>query len=545
MMVALKKYRYLIILFILFLVSEFLVRPTGGFPLNDDWSYTKSVMIFVNENKIDIGEWPAMTLLTHIIWGALFVKSFGFSFFILRLSTLLLSFVAVGLIYFIILRRTRSEVAAVTASLSLMFYPLFFSLSNTFMTDVNFTSLLVISAYCVMKYTEKPGIVPALLFLASSLCLVLLRQFGIVVPACFILACLFMEHRKLVHVAVAVIILAVVYGALLYYEDFLKRALPAESAYKFSGELNLTDPDFYDLIYANFLSRWKLIVVHLSLFTFPVGSLLVSFYFREKKLMVICTAGVGLIISLTVFKDVQALQGNIFSNMSLGAETFYESLINLSPPASHTYSQKFENVLIIFKHITVSIAVTAFVILVQSIVPLKKHQWKDLSPLSVFSGGIIVTYGGALFVTQSFFDRYHLPLIAFFIMALATPLYSKTLSRRMLLVPAVYILLMAYVSVAGTRDYFTLNATKWKAYQHLKTMGVPLTKINAGFEINCWNDGNPGWWSNVLTTDLYDYIIQYRTPEKFTQFRKYSFRRYFPICNDTLVIAQKKIAKYP
>src|SRR4051812_5759766 len=82
-----SRYKFLLLIYLAYLVGFLIIQPFGEFPLNDDWSYTWSVKKFVEEGVIDIGGWPAMTLATHILWGSLFVKIFGFSFVTLRIST--------------------------------------------------------------------------------------------------------------------------------------------------------------------------------------------------------------------------------------------------------------------------------------------------------------------------------------------------------------------------------------------------------------------------------------------------------------------------
>src|SRR5690242_17480905 len=90
-----NKHNYSLLLILIFIISELLVNPVGNFPLNDDWTYSKSVLILKNEGKFDIGNFAAMTLFSHLIWGFAFVKVFGFSFTVLRFSTLLSSLIGI------------------------------------------------------------------------------------------------------------------------------------------------------------------------------------------------------------------------------------------------------------------------------------------------------------------------------------------------------------------------------------------------------------------------------------------------------------------
>ncbi len=88
-------HKYVLLLVAVFILSEIIVNPLGNFPLNDDWSYFKSVNILQNEGKYNIVDWGAMTLFTHLIWGFLFTKIFGFSFVVLRFSTIVSSLIGI------------------------------------------------------------------------------------------------------------------------------------------------------------------------------------------------------------------------------------------------------------------------------------------------------------------------------------------------------------------------------------------------------------------------------------------------------------------
>ena len=133
-----KKHRNIFLLLIIFLIVEVFLNPIGEFCLNDDWAYAASVKEFLNKGKFDIGSWPAMTLFVHVLWGSLFAKAFGFSFTILRISVLVLSFVCLCITEKLIFRLTSNQWFAFTMSLLMLFNPIFLCLSNSFMTDVSF-----------------------------------------------------------------------------------------------------------------------------------------------------------------------------------------------------------------------------------------------------------------------------------------------------------------------------------------------------------------------------------------------------------------------
>jgi hypothetical protein len=73
-----------------------LANPTGSFPLNDDWSFSKAVENLVDHGRLAFTGWTSMTLVAQVLWGAAFCLPFGFSFLALRLSTVVLG--AIGIV---------------------------------------------------------------------------------------------------------------------------------------------------------------------------------------------------------------------------------------------------------------------------------------------------------------------------------------------------------------------------------------------------------------------------------------------------------------
>lgn len=66
-----------------------LVNPRGNFPILDEWSYGRSVMHLVEHGELRYDGWNAPTLFLQVLYGALFAWLFGFSFEVLRFSTLI------------------------------------------------------------------------------------------------------------------------------------------------------------------------------------------------------------------------------------------------------------------------------------------------------------------------------------------------------------------------------------------------------------------------------------------------------------------------
>ena len=71
----------------IWIISLLLVNITGEFALIDDWAYSKSVRDFSEYGIFKIYDRIAITFVSNLLWGSLFTKIFGFSFFVLRMST--------------------------------------------------------------------------------------------------------------------------------------------------------------------------------------------------------------------------------------------------------------------------------------------------------------------------------------------------------------------------------------------------------------------------------------------------------------------------
>ena len=167
------------------LLAILVVNPIGDFPLNDDWAFGKTVYYLTEEGRLHFTDWQSMTLIAQVIWGAAFTFLFGFSFTVLRISTLIVSFGGIWLMYKWIKRITGRRLPALLAAMTLAFNPLYFSLSFTFMTDVPFLCTFLLAAYFFYQALDHDIAGKSWKGMAWSILAVLIRQFGILAPLAF------------------------------------------------------------------------------------------------------------------------------------------------------------------------------------------------------------------------------------------------------------------------------------------------------------------------------------------------------------------------
>ena len=129
---------------------EVIINPIGDFPINDDWVYGLPVQWLVEEGRLGFCQQNALAF-THILWGSLFVFIAGFSYTVLRISTLVVAAVGLAAMYLSGREVGLSRAGALIVVGLLMINPVFVSLANSFMTDASFVSLMVLSVLLLVR----------------------------------------------------------------------------------------------------------------------------------------------------------------------------------------------------------------------------------------------------------------------------------------------------------------------------------------------------------------------------------------------------------
>src|SRR5947209_12673264 len=163
-----------------FAAAVAIVDPRGNFPLDDDWDFAFGAWTLAKFGVIQHTPFTVAIAVLQYCWGALWTLAFGQSFTVLRFSTLFLSLGTV-VVLFIALRRLGVAISiALFAALALLFHPLYFWSSFTFMTHVPelFLSVGAFALLVEAERRESDGVLVAAAATAFASCLV--RQTGVV-----------------------------------------------------------------------------------------------------------------------------------------------------------------------------------------------------------------------------------------------------------------------------------------------------------------------------------------------------------------------------
>lgn len=469
----------LISLSLLWGVGIFFVGFSGEFPLNDDWAYAHNVQHLVEQGEIYFSDWPAMTLIGQTLWGALFCKLFGFSFVVLRLSTLFAAWITIVSSYFLFSRLTAHRSLAFWGALLLASNPLFFSLSFTFMTDVHFLCCSMLSIFFYIRHSQDSQKWDWLWATFFAMWATLIRQMGILLPAIYSIHLLYNHRWTISLFAKAALPLFLALGTLVAYTSWRGYYYGFPPQY---GSLSLL---FYPLkqayFYKNLLIRPGVLLCYLGMFWLPIVLVQLPQLWKNsiqwQKIVAISSTFLLLLIFHKGWEFIP--HGNIFHNLGLGPQVLKDTdaKLNLSLQLSPL-------LLLLLRAIFVVAGSLLSLFLFLKYLPQKGKTYTSVQLAVVLMGFAYIFY---LMLDGHFFDRYYLflfPLMGILIL----PQQKITYPSLLLVLGIVFQIGYGGFSLLATHDYLSWNRARWEALDYLTTQkNISPNQIDGGFEFNGWH----------------------------------------------------------
>jgi hypothetical protein len=425
--------------------------------------------------------------------GALFIKSFGFSFTIARSSVMVVSLLGAALTQRAFVRTGASEWTATIATLTLVLSPLYLPVSVSFMTDAPALVVLVLCVYCCLRAFQADSDKATLIWLAcatlSNLAGGTVRQTAwlgalVIVPS----AVCYMRQRR--HFLLAGAGLWVISGltVALYLRWF--RAHPYTVADKIFYRYH-----FYSILYAadTALVALTCLLPVMSAFVikYPVGGR------RTRNIAAITGAIVGALFFcwarttprnyFSVFKNIPfGFPGNYLTIKGVGGT----AILGDGPDVAPT----------IVRFVIVVATFSAFCSFIScfrnarsALFAADKNKASDQHGYLHISNGYLVTllapfvvvYLFLIVTRASVWDRYYLPLQFIFTLGLIR-IYRQTISERLPSLSLILGVVFAAYAVVTTHDLFALSRARLDAANEILAAGVSRTAIEAGFEYDGW-----------------------------------------------------------
>lgn len=491
--------RYIIILLAMWIVLAILVNPAGEFPIGDDWSYSKAVHTLMETGEVRLTGWTSMPLIVQIYWGALFSLPFGFSFIALRLSTLVLGFMAgAGVFYLNRGFGLPARFSFICALLSI-FNPFFYQLSFTFATDVPFFAFAVWSAFFFVRFFQKRNATDFVLAIILSCMTALIRDIGIALPLSFSLIILFNEKFNKRSLLFSIIAISMISFVWFGYRSWLEhtQGLPElfdDARHRMMKTINSGLTGFV----GTFAKNLMYVFLFIGLYSFPAIFLkLKIILFKDKKndiinTLLLCSPLLLILISLILIPGFTSTAGNFLTDFVFCGN------FNYNPFRGSIISHD------AIKHIAVIIGL--FGIAMYGLLIIKEYKGiikKTIANPEIFFLIILVIIYVSPILIAGVFNRYLIFLIPFVI--LISELMNKGIpeTKKFRFIQIVSICVMIIISLGASRDLMETGRAKWEALNYLtNAMKIPAAEIDGGFEFNGWNNYDPGyiqqkdknWW---------------------------------------------------
>jgi hypothetical protein len=447
------------------------VPPVGEFPCSDDWDYKATVDELVQHGLLRLSDYPAMTLVGHVGWGAAFVAAFGSSYFVLRIATL--TAVALGALamFSLAIRRGASERQACFVAFAWFASPLTVASSYTFLTDASAVGFMLIWIWLASVVLDRVSIAAWFALGLFGGCVYLFRQPAAVPVVVFGLLAGFEVIRGRMRWPTVAAFIVGLAAAVIAHQVWLRGWQgPPMNSLKPLLACDRGVVRSFDHC-CSFLGA-------LSLFSLPVTLASLG---RPIQRWSIGIAAAVLLVFLVRPGPFVSFDGETLENMTLGYDRTMPGRHLLVGPT----------VLVGSRNVAVVDAVK-FVLLLVALPSLvfAAARWRATVPPSGSASSPPPPQGGKIFLDRVLlgslavhaallalapdtFDRYLLPVLPLMFL-LAAP------GVRIRVPGTAALVLASVVSAVGIQDYLVRNSAFWKTIAELRQEGVPAEDILAG-----------------------------------------------------------------
>lgn len=547
----------LLVIAAIWILSLVVVNPTGNFPLNDDWAYGLTVRNFLETGVYRPSGWAGMPLISQVLWGSIFCIPNGCTFDALRASTLVISLLGILGTYCLIKELGQPRWFAIIVALMVAFNPIYYLLSNSFMTDIPFTALLTLAAFFLGRHLRNNSKLD--LSVGSLLCILatLDRQLGIAIPLAFSVAVILgngFTKRAIIR-AVVPPILSI--GALLIFNHWLATSGQLPANYNVPSDsliLQLRRTDIISVIAKNgFIA-----LLYLGWFLLPILVVIASYIWfdltgRTRARLIFSTVTLGILglLSFTLLyrlRELMPLSENVISIAGIGPMTLKDIFILHYPDVAlpNSFWLLITAISLMGGALLISVGGMFVVRLGPVFWPGKMNDGQTVLTFLFLSALIYM----APILIGGFFDRYLVPAIPFLAASLAGFWLKDGVQPQGIdakIAPGIAWLLIggfAVFTICGTRDYFTWNRVRWAALNDLmENKSITPKDIDGGFEFNGlylyspnyqWTPGKSWWW---VKNDRF--VVAFGALPGYSILRVYAYQKWLPPSEGSILLLEK------
>jgi hypothetical protein len=463
-----------------------MTNPVANTPFSDEFSYDKTALEFARTGHILYNGWAAAMLGWLIPWGALFIKVFGFSFTVMRLSMLPIDAATVYLFHQILRRFGINSQNAIFGTLAFALSPIFMPSAVSFMTDVPGMFVIFVCLYmcqeAVASATDRAAIICLTFATVFNVAAGTVRQIAWLGALIMVPSTVWLLRKRRGMKTTGVVLWIFTFVAVLLFLHWF-------NCQPYSVPEHVIWAPIHWMMFPHLGAQLVKTFLCLLLVLLPVTvAWLPSTRQLDRRAWLQVAGGTALFIWLEVLAFAA---GRI--------DTWLMPWLNFLMPeqsslAPGMFGTPVAMILWIRLAISLAVIVTALVVLEREIgrkqsrpIPsgIPGTSWNDvawiLGPFSV-SYLLLLMPRGAFGQIQ---DRYLVGLVPA-ILVILLKLYQERVSMKLPAISLVMLTIYGAYSVAGTHDFYAESRAQVRAIRMVENSGVPRTSIQAGFPSDGW-----------------------------------------------------------
>jgi hypothetical protein len=464
------------------LVCELVSRPFTNMGVCDDAPYILMTQKLAATGHVVYNGWAAPMLTWQLYLGAALIKLFGFSFTVVRMSTVLVAIALAFVLQRTMVRANISERNATIGTLALVLSPLYLMLSATFMTDIHGLFAIVLCLYgclrALQSSTSRVMIAWLCFAVATNAICGTSRQIAwlgilVIVPSAL---WLLRGRRRVLLIGAATTFVGIlfIFGCLQWLkqqpysipEHLLPAAFPVAHTLGQLFHTFLDAPFLLLPIVALFLPEIRRTRprVLATLSAVSLGYILLAIHWRNSR--------PDLLLEPTQ-RDWVNVHG-IFEGARLQGT---------APLFLHTGAQ----VLLTIASIGGLIGLIASFLRSHETLPAEQPSynlsWQQLGvlllPFSIVCFLLLIPRAA----TTGLIDRYLLPLLPIMLICLVR-FYQDRVHRQLPIAAILLVSIMAIYGIAVTHNMFAFYRARVALAAELRAGGIPDTSVDSGWEYN-------------------------------------------------------------
>jgi hypothetical protein len=472
----------------------FLIRPYAEIGIIDDWSYIKTAQIFAQSGRIVYNGWSKPMLGWQLVFGAVFVRLFGFSFTAVRLSGVIVDVASAFLLQRTLLRLGIGQWNASLATLTFILSPFYLPFAFTYMTDVFGVFAIVLCIYLCLRALQAEAQSSAAAWISfaalSNAIGGTARQVAWLGLMVMVPSTLWLLRRKPKVLLIGGLFWGVSMGIVAAVMHWYNH-----QPYSVYEPLM---PDAIDLRWVRTLGECVLAgIVTLLILQLPV---LLAFIGALPKLnrraVVLFIAGCVSSVLLAFIVFSMSRHGGRLGHPALylvkpqndsGFLAFnWDGILGNSPGIPHY------GLLSILVTLLAIIGFIALLTVIFTNLPNRTFSSENAASISWFELGVIIGPFSIAYIAliavrieSSYINRYLVPLLMVSLVVL-TRYYQETVRSKLPIASVVLIFVFGLLAVSITHDEFAEYRGILAATQEIRSTGVPATAIAGGPQYDGW-----------------------------------------------------------